>query len=114
MRDHGTQQCAICGEDKLAGQVWLLVAESHCEDKLKVLQWQDELARRHGIYAACCPNHVQELVVHWMTTGSLDYPFATVGAKPATPQTSIGLATCFAGGSRHPRRPADRRIGGGP
>jgi hypothetical protein len=24
---------------------------------------------------------VEELVVHWMTTGSLDYPFATVGHK---------------------------------
>jgi hypothetical protein len=78
---HLKQQCTICGEDKLAGQVWLLVAESHCEDKLKVLQWHDELATRHGIYAACGPAHVQEMVVHWMTTGSLDYPFATVGAE---------------------------------
>ncbi|MGA8490913.1 MAG: hypothetical protein WB711_10845 [Terriglobales bacterium] len=75
------QQCTICGEERSAGQVWFLVAESHWEDKLKVLEWQDELARRQGIFAACCGGHVEELVVHWMTTGSLDYPFATVGYK---------------------------------
>lgn len=83
-------QCTICGEEKLVGQVWLLVAESHREDKLRVLQWQDELAQRHGIYAACCPAHVQELVVHWMTTGSLDYPFATVGVKLARGKQRLG------------------------
>ena len=32
LSEHGKQQCTICGEYKLAGQVWLLVAESHCED----------------------------------------------------------------------------------
>jgi hypothetical protein len=90
LSEHGKQQCTICGEYKLAGQVWLLVAESHCEDKLKVLQWHDELARRHGMYAACCPAHVQELVVHWMTTGSLDYPFATVGVKLGRGKLRLG------------------------
>jgi hypothetical protein len=74
-------ECAICGEERSNGQVWFLVAESHWEDKLKVLEWQDELADRQGIFAACCGGHVEELVVHWMTTGSLDYPFATVGPK---------------------------------
>jgi hypothetical protein len=75
-------ECAICGEERSAVQVWFLVAENHWEDKLRVLQWQDELAIRRGIYAACGAGHVEELVVHWMTTGSLDYPFATVGRKP--------------------------------
>lgn len=75
-----TQECTICGEQKPAVQVWFLVAENHWEDKLKVLAWQEELAGRRGVYAACCAGHVEELVVHWMTTGSLDYPFATVGA----------------------------------
>jgi hypothetical protein len=76
------RDCTICGEHRSAGQVWFLVAESQWEDKLKVLQWQDELAGRRGIYAACNPGHVQELVIHWMTTGSLDYPFATAALKP--------------------------------
>src|ERR1700680_359311 len=75
-------ECTICGDERSAGQVWFLVAESHWEDKLKVLEWQDLLAKRPGIYAACSAGHVEELVVHWMTTGSLDYPFATVGHKP--------------------------------
>jgi hypothetical protein len=75
------QECTICGEERAAGQVWFLVAESHWEDKLQVLEWQDDLAGRQGIFAACCGGHVEELVVHWMTTGSLDYPFATVGYK---------------------------------
>jgi hypothetical protein len=75
-------ECTICGDERSAGQVWFLVAESHWEDKLKVLEWQDLLAMRPGIYAACSAGHVEELVVHWMTTGSLDYPFATVGHKP--------------------------------
>src|SRR5579863_7470282 len=84
------QECTICGEEKSAQQVWFLVAESHWEDKLKVLQWQDELARRRGIYAACSAGHVEELVVHWMTTGSLDYPFATVGHKPEKRRQRLG------------------------
>ncbi|HEV3080569.1 MAG TPA: hypothetical protein VGY66_12350 [Gemmataceae bacterium] len=84
------QECTICGEERSAGQVWFLVAESHWEDKLKVLQWQEELARRRGIYAACSAGHVEELVVHWMTTGSLDYPFATVGLKPERQQQRRG------------------------
>jgi hypothetical protein len=84
------QECAICGEERLVGQVWFLVSESHWEDKLKVLEWQDALARGRGIYAACCGGHVEELVVHWMTTGSLDYPFATVGQKVERRRQRLG------------------------
>jgi hypothetical protein len=84
------QECTICGEERTAQQVWFLVAESHWEDKLKVLQWQDELATRRGIYAACRAEHVEELVVHWMTTGSLDYPFATVGPKSVKHRQRLG------------------------
>jgi len=75
-------ECTICGDEKLPGQMWFLVAESHWEDKLRVLEWQDQMATRQGIYAACSAAHVEELVIHWMTTGGLDYPFATVGHKP--------------------------------
>ncbi len=39
------QHCAICGEERSAEQVWFLLAKSHWEDNLKVLEWQDELAR---------------------------------------------------------------------
>lgn len=74
-------ECTICGEERSTAQVWFMVAESRWEDKLRILEWRDELAERAGVYAACGSAHVRELVVHWMTTGSLDYPFATVGLK---------------------------------
>jgi len=81
MENLKTQECTICGDRKMAGQVWFLVAESHYEDKLRILEWRDEVAKRQGIYAVCGAAHVEEMVIHWMTTGSLDYPFATVGQK---------------------------------
>src|SRR5256886_10002773 len=77
MRKH---LCAICGDEKSAGGLWFLLAENRWEDKLKILQWDPQLARRDGIRRACSPAHVQELVVHWMTTGSLNYPFARVSS----------------------------------
>ena len=89
MSNTSRHECAICSEERCAGQVWFLVAESHWEDKLRVLEWKDSLALRHGIYAACSAAHVEELVVHWMTTGSLDYPFATVGCKPDKPKLRL-------------------------
>ena len=71
--------CAICGEKRLPGDIWFLIAENRWEDKLKILQWNDRLAAQGGIQRACSVTHVEELVVHWMTTGSLDYPFARIG-----------------------------------
>jgi hypothetical protein len=72
--------CAICGDEKSAGGLWFLLAENRWEDKLKILQWDPQLARQDGIRRACSAAHVQELVVHWMTTGSLNYPFARVSS----------------------------------
>jgi hypothetical protein len=74
--------CTICGEEKSEGQVWFLVAQSHWEDKLRILKWQDELADRRGMHRACCPAHVQELVTHWMTSGDLDFLLAPVEVMP--------------------------------
>jgi hypothetical protein len=90
MDNQRMHECTICGDERSAGQVWFLVAENHWEDKLKVLEWQDDLARRQGIYAACSAGDVEELVVHWMTTGSLDYPFATVGHKSSGRARGVG------------------------
>jgi hypothetical protein len=52
------------------------MVESRWQDKVKILQWHDELAWQAGIHRVCGAAHAQELVVHWMTTGSLNYPFA--------------------------------------
>ena len=71
-----TYACAICGEEQSGNETRFLVAENRWEDKLTVLQWNERMASGPGIQVACRVNHVAELVVHWMTTGSLDYPFA--------------------------------------
>ena len=76
MNSFGSNVCTICGGQRTADDRWFLVTENHWEDKLKILRWTDRLATQVGIHRVCSPPHVRELVVHWMTTGSLDYPFA--------------------------------------
>jgi hypothetical protein len=71
-----THACGICGEEQIGNETRFLVAENRWEDKLTILQWNEQMASRPGIQVACSVNHVEELVIHWMTTGSLDYPFA--------------------------------------
>jgi hypothetical protein len=55
------------------------------------------MARREGIQVSCSVNHVEELVIHWMTTGSLDYPFARTalgggGSRRATANCRVDLS----------------------
>lgn len=71
-----SRTCSICGDSYAPEGRWFLVAENCWEDKLKILEWNERLARHEDIHQVCSVGHVQELVVHWMTTGSLDYPFA--------------------------------------
>jgi hypothetical protein len=71
-----TPLCAICGRERSANQPRFLIAENNWEDKLTILQWNEHMVSRAGIKAACSIDHVEELVIHWMTTGRLDYPFA--------------------------------------
>jgi hypothetical protein len=80
MMDARTYACAICGEANPDPSQCFLVTENHWEDKLKILEWNGRLAGQHGIHLACCPSHVQELVVHWMATGSVSYPFARIAS----------------------------------
>ena len=68
--------CTICGALRRAQERWFLVIEDRWQDKLKILHWEDRLAAVPGIHCACGSGHLQQLVVHWMTTGSLDHPFA--------------------------------------
>lgn len=76
MNHFRTHLCAICGEERSPNQPRFLVAENTWEDKLTILQWNEQMASRTGIQVACSVDHVEELVIHWMTTGSLEYPFA--------------------------------------
>jgi hypothetical protein len=80
-----TLACTICGGCKLGTQRWFLILEDRWQDKLKILHWDDRLAIRRGIHHVCGAAHLQELVVHWMTTGSLDYPFALTVSRPESP-----------------------------
>ena len=93
----GNPLCAICGRDNSANQPRFLIAKNSWEDKLTILQWNESMASRPGIKAACSIEHVEELVIHWMTTGRLDYPFARASYR-------AGLATCFATQPIRPQR----------
>lgn len=85
-----THACAICGEEQQANETRFLVAESRWDDKLTVLEWNEQIASRLGMHVACGVNHVEELVVHWMTTGSLDYPFARASLGSRNWQRRMG------------------------
>jgi hypothetical protein len=68
--------CGICLEPHRGTAGWFLLTENRWTDRLKILNWNAGLAFQPGVHAACGAGHVQQLVVHWMATGSLDYPFA--------------------------------------
>jgi len=84
MIDARMYACAICGEANPDPTQWFLVTENDWEDKIKILEWNSLLASQQGIHLACCPSHVQELVVHWMATGSVSYPFAQTTSHSLT------------------------------
>jgi hypothetical protein len=69
--------CTICGNQKANGETWFLITENGWEDRLNVWRWHRQMATGTGAHSLCSPRHVRELVVHWMTTGCLHYPFAS-------------------------------------
>jgi hypothetical protein len=79
-----SHRCAPCGEERSPHQARFLLAENTWEDKLTILQWDAEIASRAGIQVACSIGHVEELVIHWMITGRLDYPFARIALGATT------------------------------
>jgi hypothetical protein len=81
--------CTICGQARTASDGWFLLLENRWTDRLKILGWSDGLARQPGVHHTCGPEHVQELVVHWMTTGSLEYPFARISEAAEPPDERV-------------------------
>jgi len=75
-------RCAVCGQVRVGGENWFLMTESCWQDKITILQWHDQVALQPGVQSVCGASHAQELVVHWMTMGSLDYPFAVPRSIP--------------------------------
>ena len=69
-------RCVICREEHIDSDGWFLLTENRWTDRVMIFGWNDVLASQPGVHAACCAGHVQQLVVHWMATGSLEYPFA--------------------------------------
>ncbi len=77
-------ECAICGRPRTSEDGWFLLTESRWQDKITILQWHDQLAGQHGVQRVCNASHAQRLVVHWMATGGLDYPFACTKKSKTT------------------------------
>jgi hypothetical protein len=73
-----------------------LLTENRWTDRLKILEWDDSLAAQPGVYAVCGTEHVQQLVIHWMAMGTLDYPFArTYGDNKKSRRTdAAGTSPC--------------------
>jgi hypothetical protein len=74
--------CAICGEPHTNEDGWFLLTENRWTDRIRVLVYDPVLATQEGIVCSCSRAHVRELVVHWMITGRLDYPFALAPTVP--------------------------------
>jgi hypothetical protein len=72
----GSAFCTICLQSHRKNENWFLLLENRWTDHLKILGWNEKLASYPRAHAACGVAHVQQLVVHWVTTGTLDYPFA--------------------------------------
>ena len=67
--------CAICGLEQTAAP-WFLVASNEWQDRLRIIRCKNDLVAGDDFRFLCCPWHVEQLVVHWLATGSMDYPFA--------------------------------------
>lgn len=85
MKGQATPCCAICLEPRTKAEGWFLLTENRWTDRLQVLAWNDALVSKSGVQAACGPAHVEQLVIHWMATGSLNYPFARPQSAPGRP-----------------------------
>jgi hypothetical protein len=99
-----TRTCSICGSNGNGPSTrWFLVVENSWEDKLTILEWNEQFADLDGVRQACSVAHVQEMVVHWMTMGSLDFPFAELRLiGKARPLRTRGLGVCEIGTSVRP------------
>jgi hypothetical protein len=74
--------CAFCLEPRLYSDGWFLLTENRWTDRLKILGWNEALATKPGVHAACGAEHVQQLVIHWMAMGTLDYPLPGTTRNP--------------------------------
>ena|ERR1700687_741563 len=100
------ERCTICGERKKRvhnneDHVWFLMTQNQTEDKLNIWRWNQQMAGRARVHSLCSPRHVRELIIHWMTTGCLHYPFAS-GPPPLPGSRENTTSTTFVNGTRVP------------
>lgn len=69
--------CSICGNRKNQGESWFLVTSSESEERLNIWSYENPPQHKEITRAVCGPKHARELVMHWMTTGCLEYPFGS-------------------------------------
>jgi len=63
--------CSICGRVRTENQNWYLLAENHWRDRLKILRWDDDLAKHGSIFHACGIDHVRDFLHAWVTSSEL-------------------------------------------
>lgn len=80
----------------MVGTIWFLITENPCANTLAIWKWSEDLSAREGVKAVCGQRHARELIVHWITAGSLHYPFATTSRPAAPPPASADAETCAA------------------
>jgi len=80
--------CVICGNAKAARETWFSVTEDAELDRVRIWSWQLGFAQGMRAHNICGQRHLRELIVHWMTTGCLNYPFAR---DPRIGTTKINL-----------------------
>lgn len=93
---NGAPRCAICGTSRNSGETWFLISENCWEDRLKIWRWTARMAGEMGMHSVCSQRHARELVVHWMTTGCLYYPFATVPNSRSSGRAATGKPSASA------------------
>lgn len=70
--------CAVCGHAVEDDAFAYLLTTNPATNRLTILRWNRNLSRIERARAACEPEHVLELVAHWMASGTLDLNFAQV------------------------------------
>jgi len=88
MKAAGIQRCEICGAAQ-KGDGWFLLSEDQERNTLQILKWNSRLAQHPGVYPLCSAAHVEELVSHWMVSGSLEYEWSQPG-HALVPQALAG------------------------
>ncbi len=83
--------CAVCGDAGSEGGTRFLLAENRWQDKLTILEWNEQAASRTSLQVACSIEHAEVLVVHWVATGSLNHPFARTVLGSGGWRSSAGL-----------------------